>query len=118
MSDLIRHWLDGLTIPVNNHHKALVAQDSKIETTNKKLKAANASVNRAEENLLEARKRATTDPASEKFKSTLERAAKTATTTGNVYMKAVDASIDTIGTGSGHVMILVPTRVVDNTECK
>jgi hypothetical protein len=91
---------------VHNHHKALVAQDSKIESANKKLKAAKASVDRAEGNLLEARRRATADPASEKFKNTLERAVKIVTTAGNAYTKAVDASMDTIGTGSGRVMVL------------
>jgi hypothetical protein len=92
---------------VHNHHKALVAQDSKIESANKKLKVAKASVNRAEGNLLKACRWATTDPASEKFKNTLERA-----------VKIVDASMDTIGTGSGRVMVLLPTRVVNSTEHK
>jgi hypothetical protein len=117
VSGLIGHCgLTASTISVHNHHKGLVAQDSKIESANKRLKAAKDSVSRAEGNLLEARKRATADPASEKFKNTLERAVKTVTTAGNAYTKAVDASIGTVGSGSGRVMVLLPTRVVDNTE--
>jgi hypothetical protein len=39
-------------------------------------------------------------------------------TAGNAYTKAVDASMDTIGTGLGRVMVLLPTLMVDNTGHK
>jgi hypothetical protein len=103
---------------VNNHHKALIAQDSKIESANKRLKAANASVNRAEERLFEAQRRATNDPGNERLRSDLEKVTKTQANAGDAYTKAVDASISTVGTGSGRVMVLLPPQVADNTRCK
>jgi paraquat-inducible protein B len=111
-SDFVYPWTH-LTISVNQHHKTLVAQDSKIESANKKLKSAQTSVNRAEDRVFEANRRATTDPDSEKYRSDLERAKRTHENAEHTYSKAVDASIDTIGTGSGHVMVLLPSRVAE-----
>ena len=94
---------------MNNHHKALLTEDSKIESANKKLKAAMTSFDRAEERVFEAQKRATVDPDNEKLKNDLERATNKRGNAGNGFTKALDASIDTIGTGSGHVMVLLPS---------
>ena len=68
--------------------------------------------------MLEVQRRAAVDSGSEKSRNGLERATKTLTTAGNAYTKAVDASIDMVGTGSGRVMVLLPSRAADNMERK
>lgn len=103
---------------MNNHHKALTTQDAKIESANKKLKAAKASIDRAEARVAAAHGRTGADPDSEKFRNDLERATKTQVNAGNTYTKALDASIDTIGMGSGRVLVLLPPHVVNNTQRK
>jgi hypothetical protein len=100
---------------VNNHHKTLINEDAKIESANKRLQAATASFDRAEERIVEVHKRAAMDPAGEKLKGDLERVAMTCGRAANTYAKALDASVSTIGTGSGRVMVLLPSRVVDNS---
>ena len=106
------------TIPAGNHHKALVTQDSKIESANKKIRATKASVDRAEERLIEAHRRAIVDPNSEKLRHTVERATKMRTNAETAYTKAVEASMDRLGTGSGRVMVLLPSQVADNSGPK
>ena len=101
---------------MNNHHKALTTQDSKIESANKKLKAAKASVDRADARAIEAHKCAAANPDSQKFRNDLERATKTRENAGNVYTKAVDVGVDTIGTGSSRVMVLLPSHIANNTK--
>ena len=101
-------------IPVNNHHKVLIAQDSKIESANKRLKAAKASVDRADERMFKAHQHITINPDSEKLKISLERAAKAQETTEQAYAKAVEVSTNTIGMGSGRVMVLLPSRVAEH----
>src|SRR5882762_3293734 len=75
--------------PVGNHHKALVIQDSKIESANKKIRATKASVDRAEEQLIKAHRRAIGDPDSEKLQHAIERATRTRTNAETAYAKAV-----------------------------
>jgi len=108
----------GVKRKMNNHHKALTTQDCKIESANKRLKAAKVSVDRAEERVIEAHKRAAANPDNEKVRDSLERATRTRANAGTTYTKAVGTSIDTIGTGSGHVMILLPAHVADKTKQK
>ena len=115
MLDLPCRLTDRLDTTVNNHHKALTTQDSKIESANKKLKAAKASIDRADAHAIEAHKHAA-DPDSQKFRNDLERATKTRENAGNVYTKAVDVGVDTIGTGSSRVMVLLPSHIANNTK--
>jgi hypothetical protein len=98
---------------VNSHHKTLVTQDSQIESANKKLKIAHASVARAEDHLLETQGQALANPHSEKYRMDLDKATRTWDNAGKAYAKAVDGSIETIGTGSGRVMVLLPSRAAD-----
>ena len=77
-----------------------------------------ALFNRAEEWVFKAQKCATVDLDSEKLKNDLERVTNTWENAGNGFTKALDASIDTIGTGSGHVMVLLPSRIADGTKQK
>ena len=105
--------LDRFLLLVNSHHKALVMQDSQIESANKKLKIAHASVARAEDHLVEIQQQALANPHSEKYRTDLDKATKTHDNAGKAYAKAVDKSIEAVGTGSGHIMILLPSRVAD-----
>ena len=98
---------------MNSHHKTLVTQDSQIESANKKLKIAHASVARAEDRLLETQGQALANPRSEKYRMDLDKATRTRDNAGKAYAKAVDGSIETIGTGSGRVMVLLPSRAAD-----
>ena len=96
---------------VNNRHKALITEDSRIESANKKLKEVMASFDRAKQCVFDTEKRAATDRDSEKLRGDLERAEKVHGNAGNAYTKALNASMDTIGTGSGRVMVLLPSHV-------
>jgi hypothetical protein len=96
---------------VNNRHKALITEDSRIGSANKKLKGAMASFDRAKQRVFDAEKHAAAGPDSEKLWGDLERAAKAHGNARNAYTKALDASMDTIGTGSGRVMVLLPSHV-------
>ena len=98
---------------MNSHHKALVTQDSQIESANKKLKTAHASVARAEDRLVETQQQALANPHSEKYRADLEKATRSQDNAGKAYSKVVDQSIGTIGTGSGRIMILLPSHVAD-----
>jgi hypothetical protein len=102
---------------VNTHHKILVTEDSRIESANKRLKAAKAAVDRAGECVSEAYRHVTIDH-NDKLGSNLQGATKTLENVKLVYAKAVDASTDTIGTGSGRVMVLLPPWVAANTDCQ
>jgi len=114
---LVCLWTDS-TIKVNNHHKALTTQDAKIESTNKKLRAAQVAIDRAEARVAAAHKRTGVNPDSEKFRDDFEQAEKSRVNAGNTYSKALDVSIGTIGMGSGHIMVLLPPHVANNAERK
>lgn len=103
---------------MNNHNKALASQDAKINSANKKLKATKASVDRTEARFIEAHKRTDTNPDSEKLRNDLERVRKSRDNAGSAYTKAIAASIDTIGTGSGRVMVLLPSHVAKDNQRK
>jgi len=98
---------------VNSHHKTLVTQDSQIESANKKLKIAHASVAWAEDRLLETQGQALANPHSEKYRMDLDKATRTWDNAGKAYAKEVDGSIEIIGTGSGRVMVLLPSCAAD-----
>jgi hypothetical protein len=87
-------------------------QDSKIESANKKLKIAHGLVARAEDHLVEIQQQALANPHSEKYRTGLDKAMRSQDNAGKAYAKAVDGSIETIGTGSGRIMILLPSREV------
>jgi hypothetical protein len=88
-------------------------QDSQIESANKKLKIAHALVSRTEDCLVEIQQQALANPHSEKYRTDLDKAMKTQNSVGKAYAKAVDGSTGTIGTGSGHIMVLLPSCVAD-----
>ena len=96
---------------MNNCHKALITEDSRIESANKKLKEVMASFDRAKQCVFDTDKHVATDRDSEKLRGDLERVEKVHGNAGNVYTKALNASMDTIGTGSGSVMVLLPSHV-------
>jgi len=106
--------LRGVKRKMNNHQKALVAQDTMIEAANKRIRAAKDSFDRAEERLIDICRRTTGDPDNEKHKHNLTRATKMRENAENMYTKAVDASLEKVGTGSGRVMILLPSQVADS----
>ena len=64
--------------------------------------------------MFEAHSHATIDPNSKKLRNDLERVMKMRINAGNTYTKAVDASYEMIGTGSGRVMVLLPFRATDS----
>ena len=101
----------NLFSPVNSHHKTLTVQDAKIESANKKLKIAHASVDRAEDRLLKIQEQALANP-DEKRQMELSKATRSRENAGKAYTKAVDESMSTIGTGSGRVMVLLPSSHV------
>lgn len=103
---------------MNNHHKVLLNEDMKIETANKRLKTVMASINRADERIFQIHRRTAGDPTSEKVRGDLDKAKKTRESAENAYTKALDTSLSTIGTGSGHVMVLLPPRVVQQRSAQ
>jgi hypothetical protein len=97
---------------VNAHHRTLTTQDAKIESANKKLKTAHASVGRAEDRLLEMQEKALTNPDNEKRQVDLDKATRAQESARKAYTKALDESVSTIGTGSGRIMVLLPSSCV------
>ena len=46
----------------------------------------------------------------------LDKAMRARDNAGKAYTKAVEGSTETLGTGSGRVMVLLPSRVTDTTQ--
>ena len=91
-------------------------QDSLIESANKKLKTAHTSVARAEDHLLETQEQALANPHNERCRMDLDKATRARDNAEKAYTKAVEGSTETLGTGSGRVMVLLPSRVADTTQ--
>lgn len=93
------------------HQKMLAAQDAKIESLNKKLKASHTTLQKANTCLLKMQHQTTYNTDDEKNRADLEKAAKAQGKAQSAFAKVVERSVDAVGTGSGHVMILLPATV-------
>lgn len=90
-------WLTG-----NAQHQVLVSKDQVIERQNKRLKKTHDSKVNADARLASLQIRASDAAA-------LAKASKSKSRADDAYAKAQAASLQTVGTGSGKVAILLPS---------
>jgi len=106
----IRYYSSVIFVPVVAHRRTLAAQDAKIESLNKKLKASHTTLQKLTR-LLEMQRQAACNAGDEKNGVDLGKAVKAQGNAHSAFAKAVERSVDAVGTGSGRVMILLPATV-------
>jgi hypothetical protein len=93
----------------NHQHKSLAKQDARIQNKNKRLRAAHDLKMKAEEQLYTLRGRAGSQAQLELAQKAVERAS-------DGFEKALAASREVVGSGSGKVGLLLPFSGVSGSS--
>ncbi|KZP03707.1 hypothetical protein FIBSPDRAFT_768547 [Athelia psychrophila] len=105
--------LRGVKRDMNARIKTLISQDVEIESANKKLKANQDNVYRADVRLANIESRTAVQPANPSLQQQMVKAVRSQQTAATGYAKALEASTAAVGKGTGRVLIALPPQVAE-----